>query len=148
MNRSEVDEALPAAQVGDVGDPQDVRAAGLKSRSHEVVGDAHARHADGGAAALSLHKARDPGLSHEPLDTLAADPDPVAEAQLGVDPPCAVDAPSPVWICLILSVSHASWSARSDGGRRSKRWNAVLFTPSAWDISETGYEAFSAAMKR
>jgi hypothetical protein len=67
-------------------------AAGLKSRRTRFVGDPHARHADRGAAALSLHKARDPGFTHQPLDALAADFDPVREAQLGVDSPCAVDA--------------------------------------------------------
>ena len=42
------------------------------------------------------------------------------------------------WICLILSVSHASDSARSDGARRSQSWKPVRFTPNARHITETG----------
>jgi hypothetical protein len=41
-------------------------------------------------------------------------------------------------ICLILSVSHASVSARSDGARCSQLWNAVRFTPSTRHIAATG----------
>jgi hypothetical protein len=95
------------------------------------------------SAPLSLHKARDPRRTHESLDTLAADPDVMAEAQLGVDSPRAR-----AWIRLILSVSQTSVSSRSQGGRRSQAWKAVLFTPTTRHISETGYEAFSAAINR
>ena len=42
------------------------------------------------------------------------------------------------WICLILSVNHASLSARSDGGRRSQSWKLVRLTPSTRHITATG----------
>ncbi len=42
------------------------------------------------------------------------------------------------WICLILSVSQVSWSARSDGARRSQSWKPVRFKPNTRHITATG----------
>ena len=42
------------------------------------------------------------------------------------------------WICMIFSVSQASWSARSDGARRSQLWKPVRFTPNTRHITATG----------
>jgi hypothetical protein len=42
------------------------------------------------------------------------------------------------WICLIFSVSQASSSARSDGGRRSQLWKPVRLTPNTRHITATG----------
>jgi hypothetical protein len=95
----QVEEALPAAQVGDIGDPQDVRRSRGEVAPHEIIGDPHPGHADCGAAALSLHKPRDARLAHQPLDALAAHPGAVAEAQLGVHAPGSVD---PAGSCMDL----------------------------------------------
>jgi hypothetical protein len=59
----------------------------------QVVGHPHALDADSGPPALAGRKPRDSGGSHQPLDALAGDADPVRQAQLGVDPRRAVDAP-------------------------------------------------------
>jgi hypothetical protein len=42
------------------------------------------------------------------------------------------------WICLICSLSQASASARSDGGRRSQSWKLVRLTQSTRHIAATG----------
>src|SRR5215216_3283882 len=49
---------------------------------------------------------------------------------------------------VIRSTSHASASARSDGGRRSQAWKPERETPSSLHNSEIEWLAFSAAMNR
>ena len=46
----EIQPALPGAQVGDVGDPKSVRGRGPEVALDEIVGDTHARNANGRAA--------------------------------------------------------------------------------------------------
>src|SRR5436309_6225197 len=81
----EVEPALPAAQVGDVGDPELVRSRRLEVALNEIIRDAHARNADRRAAASPLDCAADPCLAHQPLDALASDRDTIS-AEITVDP--------------------------------------------------------------
>jgi hypothetical protein len=74
----------------------------------------------------------------ERADSLAPNPDRVLEAQLGVDPRRPVDAATGRVDLFDLLVSHASLSARSDGGRRSQSCKLVRFTPSTRHIIATG----------
>jgi hypothetical protein len=78
--------ALPAAQVGDVGDPAAVRRAGCEVAVQQIVGDADARHPDRGCSVLLGDQARQAGLAHETLDALATDPLAVVEDQVRPDP--------------------------------------------------------------
>ena len=84
----------------------------------EVIGDPDAGDADGGAAPPAADQPRDTGLAHEPLDALAADANPAAQAQLGVDAPGAVGAVRDGMNLSDLLDQNASVSARSDGARR------------------------------
>ena len=92
LDRGEVDPALPGAQVGDVGDPQDVGRRRLELSGDEVVGDADAGHPDRRARPLLRNQAGDRGLAHQPLHALAPNPNALCQAQLGVDAPRAIDA--------------------------------------------------------
>ena len=92
LHRRRVDPALPAAQIGDVSDPEHVGGSGAEVPLHQVIGDPHPWHPDCGSPALFGHQAADPGLAHQPLHPLSRDLDLVAEPQLGVDAPGIVDA--------------------------------------------------------
>jgi hypothetical protein len=92
-HRGQIQPALPGAQIGDVSDPQPVRASGLKVALDEVGRRSDAGHADRGLAATAADQAADLGLAHQALDALAADPDALV-AQLGVHPRGAVGAAS------------------------------------------------------
>jgi hypothetical protein len=92
LNGGEVDPAFPAAQVGDVGDPQHVGRGATKAPFDQVVGDANAWEADRCPAALAGHQSRQAGGWHEALHTLARHDDTVAELELSRDTPRCVDA--------------------------------------------------------
>jgi hypothetical protein len=112
----------------------------------QVGSDPDAVKPDRRAPALSRQQPRDTGRSHQPLHALTSDPDPVLDPQLGMDPAGAIGPSDAAWISVILSVSHASERARSDGARRSQPRKLVRFTPSALHITETGKFAFSASI--
>src|SRR5882724_3598635 len=52
---SEIQPALPGAQVGDVGDPKSVRSRRLEVALDEIVGDTHARNTNRRAATTPFH---------------------------------------------------------------------------------------------
>ena len=88
----EVQEPFPRRDVGDVRRPRPVRAVRAKVALHQVRSDPDPGQPDGGAPTLARQKPGETGRSHQPLDALASDADPVLEPQLGVDPPGAVGA--------------------------------------------------------
>src|SRR6266536_3090562 len=88
-HRGEVERALPGRDVLDVGGPQPVRPRRVEVALDEIVGDPYAGDAEGGAELAPLHVSRHPGGSHQSLDPLAAQPDPLI-AEVEVDPPSAV----------------------------------------------------------
>jgi hypothetical protein len=90
LHRDEVEPALPGAQVGDVGDPAAVRCAGGEVAVEEIIGDPHAGHPDRCCAPFLCDQAGEPGLAHQPLDALTADPFAVVEDEVGPDPRRAV----------------------------------------------------------
>src|SRR4051812_41961715 len=91
LDGGQVKPALPGPQVGHVSDPEHVRRARAELALDEVLGDADAGHADGGAAAFAADHSGDLRLAHQALHAFAADVDAVTEAQLGVDAGRAVD---------------------------------------------------------
>src|SRR5215211_6298612 len=94
-----------------------IRPAGEKAAVDKVLADPNAGHPDRGPAATAPDHAREPGLAHQALDALAADPDAVGHAQLGVDPGRSVDAPvRPVDLADAIG-GRSSSSARADGAR-------------------------------
>src|SRR5919106_2452446 len=94
LHRGEVEPPFSAAQVGDVRDPEQVRTGGPKVALDEVRRGLDAGHPDCRAPPLAWPDARDTGGFHQSSDALAPDPDPVLEAQLGVDPRRPIDAPA------------------------------------------------------
>ena len=124
-------------------------AGGYEVALDQVVGDPHARHADR-RAALALR-----GTSPEsPRARISRSTRlrPTRTSSLtqrrrgsGGRRRCRG---SRAWISRIRSISQASASARSDGGRRSQAWKPERETPSIRHISEIGWLAFSAAMNR
>src|SRR5215210_898884 len=110
----EVQPALPAAQVGDVGNPQPVRRRRMEVALDEIVGDTNARDADRRAAPTSFDRAADACLAHQPLDPLPTDGDAVG-AQVAVDPGRAVGAAA-----RDMQLAHPLQQRLvSDGARRS-----------------------------
>lgn len=102
LDGGEIDPALPAPQVGDVGDPEHVGGGRAEVAAHQVVGDSHPRHPDRRVTAPFRHQDADPCLSHQPLHPLSRDPGPVRHAQLGVDARRAVDP-----ACLPVDLTNA-----------------------------------------
>jgi hypothetical protein len=92
LDGGEVDPALPGAQIGDVGHPQQVRPVGAKAALDEVVGDADPGDADRCAAALARDQARQARNAHQALHAFARDDHALAEPKLGRDAARAVDA--------------------------------------------------------
>jgi hypothetical protein len=114
----EIEPALPSAQVGDVGDPQPVRGRRREVALHEVVGDAHAWHADRRATTAPLDDAADAVLAHQPLHALATDRD-VVGSQVAVDArravsatACDVQLPDPLEQSSITERSRRRWPRR------------------------------------
>jgi len=93
LDGREIQPALPRAQIGDVGDPEHVRACRAEVALDEVIGDTDSGDADRRAPAALGDQARETGFAHQPLDPFAPDLDVVTEAQLGVHARGAVDAP-------------------------------------------------------
>src|SRR6266576_2784198 len=92
LDGGEEEEALPGLDVLEVADPEPVRLRPGKVAVDEVRGRLALRVADGRAhPAATAVGATDPELTHQASDALLADPDAVAELQLGVDPGRAVD---------------------------------------------------------
>jgi hypothetical protein len=96
LDGGEVEPALPGAQVGDVRDPQHVRLPRPELAFDEIIGHPDTGHPDRSAALLDLHQAGDPGRPHQPLHASARDADALAEPELGLHPPRAIDATSPL----------------------------------------------------
>jgi hypothetical protein len=92
LNRGKVQPPLPRPQIREVRDPQHVGLLRTELALDQVIGDANALHPDGCAPALAVHKPGDPGLRHQPLDSLAADLDAVRHPELHMDPRAAVHA--------------------------------------------------------
>jgi hypothetical protein len=88
----EVQESLPRRDVGDVGRPGLVRSGRVEVPLDQIGSDPDAGQSDRRAPALTRQDPRDTGSFHQPLDTLAPNPDPVLEPQLGVDAPGAIGA--------------------------------------------------------
>ena len=65
---------------------------GAKVALEQVGSDSDAGQPDGRAPALARQQPRNSGRSHQPLDALAPDADPVLEPQLGVDAAGAIGA--------------------------------------------------------
>src|SRR6266511_6210302 len=74
-DRGQIEPALPAAHVLDVGDPELVRPARVEVALDQVAGDADAGHADRRAPVALRHQPRETKRAHQPLDPLAADAD-------------------------------------------------------------------------
>ena len=81
-----VDPALLGAVLGDVGDPQRVRAVGDEPAVDQVCRRSGVRVADGAPALSAPVHADDSVFAHEPLDAFAPDPYALSEAELGVHP--------------------------------------------------------------
>src|SRR6266508_3783883 len=92
-DRSQVEPALPAAHVLDVGDPELIRSARVEVARDQVAGDADARHPDRRAPEALRHQPGKPEPAHQPLDPLAADAD-AAVAKRGMDATGAVGLPA------------------------------------------------------
>jgi hypothetical protein len=86
LHRGEVQPALTGTQVGDVRDPQHVRALGPELALDQVSRRRDPRDPDRRAPPLPGPDTRDTGRFHQPGDSLAPDPDVVLHPQLGVDP--------------------------------------------------------------
>ena len=99
LDGREVQPPLPGPQIAEVSDPKDIRRVGAELALHEIISDPHAGHSYRGTPALARHKPRDAGVAHQPLNTLAANVDPVRDPQLRVDPRSAVHA-------TVLRVDH------------------------------------------
>jgi hypothetical protein len=86
LDGGEVEPALAGAQVGDVSDPQHVGSVGVELPLDKIGGWRDPRDPDCRLEPLARPDAGDTGGFHQPGDPLAADPDPVLEPELGVDP--------------------------------------------------------------
>src|SRR5829696_6698170 len=91
LHGGEMQPPFAGPQVGDVRDPQHVRSVGSEVALDEVRGGLDAGHADRRPPPLTRLDPRDTGGFHQAGDALAPDPDPVLEAQLGMDPGRAVN---------------------------------------------------------
>ena len=92
-------------------------ACGAELAFDQVISDPDAGHPDRRASALLGDQPRQAGLAHQPLHPLAPDPDPVLQAQLGVDARSAIDAAVGLVDLGDLLDQPRVDSARSDGGR-------------------------------
>ena len=79
--------------LGDVNHPQLVGAMRAELAGHQIVIGDRRGVAAGQAPTSAARHALEAFSSHQPLDSLAADVDSLAEAQLGMHPWCAVGAP-------------------------------------------------------
>jgi hypothetical protein len=96
LDGREEEEALPGLDVLEVADPEPVRLRPREVAVDEIGRRVALRVADRRLeAAAAAVGATDPELPHQPGDPLLADPDPVDELQLGVDPGCPVDLLGP-----------------------------------------------------
>ena len=86
LDRGEVQPPLAGAQVGDVSDPEHVRAGPVEVALDKVGGRGDPRDPDRRLEPLAGPDARDTGGFHQPGDPLARDPDLVLDPQLRVDP--------------------------------------------------------------
>ena len=86
QHHGEVDLAVAGGMLGDVHHPQPVRFGHIELPVHEIFGRLGGRVAAGAAPPATPVDTLDAGLAHQPLDALAAAPDALAEAQLGVHP--------------------------------------------------------------
>jgi hypothetical protein len=93
-HHGQIELAFAGRVLGDVADPEPIRAGHLEAAVHQVVAGDGGRVALGAAlgSPASIHTLQ-AGLAHEPLDPLAGNPDTSAEAQLGVHPRTAIGAP-------------------------------------------------------
>jgi hypothetical protein len=80
----EVDPALAAAVLGDVGDVEPIGLVGGEPPLHQILGGLCSLVAAGAAAQPTPVHALQPGTAHQPLHSLAADPDVLAESQFSV----------------------------------------------------------------
>lgn len=87
-----VDPALSGAVLGDVGDPEPVRAVGGEPPVDQVRRRLCRGIPDGAAAPATSMDALQTGRAHQPLDAFAAAADTTLEAQLSVDARCAIGA--------------------------------------------------------
>jgi hypothetical protein len=92
LDGDEVEPALPGPEVGDVGDPESVRAVGSERPVDEVLTRPDAWHPNRGAAPLAGDQAAQASLAHQSLDPLTPDSLAVGEPELGVNPGRSVDA--------------------------------------------------------
>lgn len=99
----------------DIGGPKPVRGVGGEDPLDQVVVDRRER-----AGAATLAAMADPlqaGACHQPGDTFASDLQPLAQAQLGVDPRSSVGLSDISWTSRIELVRTMSARARADGRR-------------------------------
>ena len=101
-----------------------------------------------GAALLDLHQSRDPGLLHKPADPFARDDDVVAEPELGLHPPGAVDA-----TCVLVDIGDPRGQPRIAQGPVGRRTALPGMEPRFGDPEglahhKTGKLALSAEMIR
>jgi hypothetical protein len=87
-----VDPAFVGAVLGDVGDPELVRAVDCELVVDEIFGGCLGRVALGAASLASTGDALQACMSHEPLDALAAAANTHADGELGVNSGAAVGA--------------------------------------------------------
>src|SRR5690349_6461948 len=73
LNGREIEPALPALQIRDVGDPEPVGPAGGEGAIDQVIANANAGNADRRPPSATLLQAADAGLAHQALDAFAAD---------------------------------------------------------------------------
>src|SRR5262249_12778465 len=90
-HHGQVEPAGPGADIGDVGDPQGVRASGGEAPVNEIRGRSLVLTAHRGRAVTAPVGALELGEAHEPGDALAGDPLALS-TQLSVDPGRPVDA--------------------------------------------------------
>src|SRR5262245_66623467 len=88
-HRGEVELALPGRDLLDIGAPEAVRCGRVEVAPDQIGGRAHALHADRRLALAPLHVAGETRAAHQPLNPLAADPQPLV-AQIEMHPPRAV----------------------------------------------------------
>src|SRR5215210_3165579 len=93
LDRGQVEPALPAAHVLDVGDPQLVGCARPEVAFDQVAGSPQAGHPNRRPPIALRHQPREPEPSHQPLDALAPDLD-AAMSKRGVDAAGAVGLPA------------------------------------------------------
>ena len=92
LDGGEVQPPLPRRRCRRCRPTRHVRIARAEVPLDQVGRDAQPGHPDRRSPALAGQQPRQTGGSHQPLDPLAPDPDPVLQPQLGVDARRAVDA--------------------------------------------------------